>query len=76
MQMDAKSDQLKHETKNELFSAPAEAQKKADRITIKAFEVHLMTQFGVYLIIHLDLHLKMHFKFYIKMHKKMQLRMN
>ena len=25
--MDAKSDQLKHETKNELFSAPAEVQK-------------------------------------------------
>ena len=74
VQMDAKSNQLKHETKNEPFSAPADTQESADRITIKAFEVHVMTQFWAHLIIHLDLHLKMPFKIYIKMYKKVQLR--
>lgn len=74
VQVDAKSGQLKNHIKNELFSEPGDAQESASRTTINVFEVRLMTQFRVYLIIHLKLHLKVHLKNYINMHKKVQLR--
>ena len=64
MQMDAKSSQLKNESKNELFSAFDDAQESANGTVINVFEVCLM------MIIRLEMHLKMHFKLYIKMHKK------
>lgn len=74
VQVDAKSGQLKNHIKNELFSESGDAQESASRTTINVFEVRLMTQFRVYLIIHLKLHLKVHLKNYINMHKKVQLR--
>ena len=54
VQMDAKSALLKNESKSELFSAPAHVQDSAKRKTINAFEVRLMVQFRVHLIIHLE----------------------
>ena len=73
VQMDAKSAQLKNESKSELFSAPAHVQENAKRKTINAFEVRLMVQFRVHLIMHLELYPKVHFKIYIKMHEKGEL---
>ena len=61
-QMDWKSAQLKNESKREPFSAPADAQENANGTAINAFEVRLMMQFRVHLIIHLELYLKVHFK--------------
>ena len=70
VQMDAKSAQLKNESKSELFSAPADAQESAKRTAINAFELRLMAQFRVHLTMHLELYLKVYFKIYVKMHKK------
>ena len=75
VQTNAKSGQLKNESKNELFSAPGDAQESENGTTVNAFELRLMIQFRVHLIIHLELHLHVHFKIYIKMHKKVLLRM-
>ena len=55
VQMDAKSGQLK------IKSVSESANEKRRNL----FEVHLMMQFRVYLIIHLDLHLKVNFNIYI-----------
>ena len=66
VQMDAKSGELKNESRSEFFSTPADAQESAIGKTINAFEVRLMIQFRVHLIIHLELYLKVHFKIYIK----------
>ena len=54
-QMDAKSGQLKLENMSE----------SANGKTINAFEVHLMMQFRVQLVIHLELHLKMNLNIFI-----------
>ena len=72
--MDAKSGQLKNESKSEIFSAPGDAQESANRTTINMFDVRLMVQFRMHLIIHTELHLKLHFKIYIKMNKNVHLR--
>ena len=66
VQIDAKSGQLKNESKSEIFSAPGDVQESANGTNINAFDVHL--------IIHLHLHLKVNFKIYIKVHKKVHLR--
>ena len=63
-QMDAKSGELKNESKSKLFSAPGDAQESANGTTTNAFEMWLMVEF------------KMSFKIYIKMHKKVHLRMH
>ena len=39
VQIDVKCGQLKNESKNELFSAPDDAQESANRTTINVFEV-------------------------------------
>ena len=62
VQVDAKSGQLKNESKSEIFSATGDTQESAKRRTINAFDVRLMVQFRMHLIIHLELHLKLHFK--------------
>ena len=72
--MDAKSVQLKNESKSEIFSAPGDAQESANGTTINMFDVRLMVQFRMHLIIHTELHLKLHFKIYIKMNKNVHLR--
>ena len=72
--MDAKSGQLKNESKSEIFSAPGDAQESANGTTINMFNVRLMVQFRMHLIIHTELHLKLHFKIYIKMNKNVHLR--
>ena len=72
--MDAKSGQLKNESKSEIFSAPGDAQESANGTTINMFDVRLMVQFRIHLIIHTELHLKLHFKIYIKMNKNVHLR--
>ena len=72
--MDAKSGQLKNESKSEIFSAPGDAQESANGTTINMFDVRLMVQFRMHLIIHTELHLKVHFKIYIKMNKNVHLR--
>ena len=72
--MDAKSGQLKNESKSEIFSAPGDAQESANGTTINMFDVRLMVQFRMHLIIHTELHLKLHFKIYIKMNKNVHLR--
>lgn len=64
--MDAKSGQLKNESNSELFSAPADAQESVNGTTAKVFEVLLMRQFSVHLIIQLELHPKVPFKIYVK----------
>ena len=61
-QMDAKSGQLKNESKSEMFSAPGDAQESAYEITINVFDVCLMIQFRVHLITHLELHLNVQFQ--------------
>ena len=63
-QMDAKSGELKNESRSKLFSAPGDAQESANGTTTNAFEIWLMVEF------------KMSFKIYIKMHKKVHLRMH
>ena len=55
--MDAKSGQLKNESKSEIFSAPGDAQESANGTTINMFDVRLMVQFRMHLIIHTELHL-------------------
>ena len=72
--MDAKSGQLKNESKSEIFSAPGDAQESANGTTINMFDVRLMVQFRMHLIIHTELHLKLHFKIYIKTNKNVHLR--
>ena len=54
-QMDAKSGQLKLENMSE----------SANGKTINAFEVRLIMQFRVQLVIHLELHLKMNLNIFI-----------
>ena len=66
VQMDAKSGQLKIESMSE----------NANGKTTNAFEVRLMIQFRVHLIIHLEFHLKVNFNikyFYIE-HKESKIR--
>ena len=55
MQMNANFDQLKIENMSE----------SANGKTINAFEVCLMIQFRVHLIIHLEFHLNVNFNIYI-----------
>ena len=42
LQMDAKSSQLKNESKNEHFNEPGDAQGSANQTTINGFEVRLI----------------------------------
>ena len=44
MKINAKSSQLKNESKSELFSAPGDAQENTYETTINTFEVRLMIQ--------------------------------
>ena len=53
--MDAKSGELKNESKSKRFSTPGDAQESANGTTANAFEMWLMVEF------------KMSFKIYIKM---------
>ena len=53
---------------SELFSAPGDVQKSANGATINVFDVNLMVQFRVKLIIHLAVH----FKIYIKVHTRLR----
>ena len=62
--MDAKSGELKNESKSKRFSTPGDAQESANGTTTNAFEMWLMVEF------------KMSFKIYIKMQKKVHLRMH
>ena len=64
--MDPKSSQLKNQSRSEIFNVPGNAQEIVNGTTINAFDVRLVVQFRVRLIIHLALHLKVHFKIYIK----------
>ena len=66
--MDAKSGQIKNGNKSEIFSAPVDVQESANETT-NAFDVGLIVQFWVHLIIHLELHL-LHFIIYIKVQKR------
>ena len=68
VRMDAKSGQLKNGNKSEIFSAPVDVQESANETT-NAFDVSLIVQFWVHLIIHLGLHL-LHFIIYIKVQKR------
>ena len=61
LQMDAKSGQLKNESKSEIFSAPGDVQQSANRTTTNAFNVRLIVKFRVHLIVHLELQLKVRF---------------
>ena len=61
---------IKNKSKSGLFSALADSQESAKRTMINAFEVCLMMQFRLNLIMCLESYLKVHFKIYIKMHKK------
>ena len=74
--MDAKSGELKNESKSKLFSAPDDAQESANGTTTNALEMWLMVEFKVHLIMHLELDLKVPFKVDIKMHKRVHLRMH
>ena len=74
--MDAKSGQLKSESKIEIFSVPGDAQESVNGTTINVFDVRLMVQFRVHLMIHLELHLKVQFKIYINVHKQVYLRLH
>ena len=76
MQTDAKSGQLKNESKSARFSASYDVQEGANGTTINLFEGRLMIKLRVNLIIHLELHQKVHVKIYIKMHKKVSLRLH
>ena len=74
VQIDAKSDQLKNESKSEIFSVPVDAQESGNETIINAFEVvSLIIQYWVQLIMPLELHLKVHFTIYIKLDKKVHL---
>lgn len=66
VQMNAKSVQLKNESK-------IDAHEGANRTTINAFDVCLMMLYRVHLIKHLTLHLKVHFK---KIYKEIHLRLH
>ena len=57
VQMDAKSGQLSNESRSKVFGAPNNARESAIKTTINAFDVRLMVQFRVHLIIHLEIHL-------------------
>ena len=76
VQMGAKSSQLKNKSKSEIFSASADAKESGNGTTVNAFDVRLMTQFWVHLIIRLERHPKVHFNIYIMMHKKVPLRLH
>ena len=68
VKMDEKSGQLKNERKSAIFSVPNYTQESANGTTANAFDVRLMVQFRVHLIIPLELHGKVHFKIYVKVH--------
>ena len=76
VQMDAKSGQLKSESKSEIFSTSGDAQESANRTKTNVFDVRFMVQYRMHLIIHLELHLKVRFKIYVKMHKKVHSRLH
>ena len=48
VQMDAKSGQLKNESKSEIFSALGDAQESANGTTINTFDMRLIMQFRVH----------------------------
>ena len=48
VQMDAKSGQLKNESKSETFSALGDAQESANGTTINTFDMRLIIQFRVH----------------------------
>ena len=50
--------------------APGGEQESANGTAINAFEVHLVIQYKVQLIMHLELNLKVYLKIYIKIKKK------
>ena len=60
--MDAKSGQLKNESKSKISSAPGHAQECASGTATNTFDVSLMVQFRVHQIISLEFYLKVHFK--------------
>ena len=66
VQMNGKSGQLKNESKSDDFRASDDAQESANGTTINVFDVRLMVQCRVHLIIR-------HFKIYIKVFKKVHL---
>ena len=76
VQMDAKSGQLKNESKGEIFSVPGDAQESVNGTTINMFDVRLMVQFRVHLMKHMELHLKVQFKIYINVYKKVYPRLH
>ena len=57
VQMDAKSGQLSNESRSKVFGAPNDARESVNETTINAFDVRLMVQFRVHLIIHQERHL-------------------
>ena len=75
VQMNVNLGQIKNESQSEIFSALGDAQESANGTTINVFEVSLMTQYAVHLIIHMELHLKMHFKISINMKEEARLRL-
>ena len=75
VQMNGNLRQIKNESESEIFSAFGDAQESANGATINVFEVSLMTQHAVHLIIHMELHLKMHFKMSINMNEEASLRL-
>ena len=48
VQMDAKSGQLKNESKSEIFSALGDAQESTNGTTINTFDMRLIIQFRVH----------------------------
>ena len=58
VQMNARSCQLKNQSKSEFSISRGYAQDSANRTTTNAFEVRLMIQYLVQLLIHLELHVK------------------
>ena len=48
VQMDAKSGQLKNESKSEIFSALGDAQESGNGTTINTFDMRLIIQFRVH----------------------------
>ena len=76
VQMHAKLGQLKNESKTKIFCEPGDAQQSSNGTTINTFDVGLMIQFRVHLIMHLQLSLRVHFKIYIKAHKELHPRVH
>ena len=76
VQMNAKFGKLKNESNGEIFSALGDAQERANKTTISAFEVRLMIQFRVPPYKAPEVHLEVHFKICIKMDKKVHLRLH